>query len=75
MGYRLSRRDNGEFIQEFTHHYLAERYAKDHGRRCDYSIDYVKKDESEFTKESVCLFDDAVPAFEHNFIYEERNRK
>jgi len=74
MGYRLTRKDNGEFVGEFTHNYLAERYARDHGRKCDYSINYYKKEENEFAKEYVSLFDESVRAFEHDFNFDMRHR-
>lgn len=75
MGYRLYYKENGVFIEEFTHQHLAEKRAKQLGERVDFTIDYVKKEEGEFCKESVCLFDAGVTAFQHDFIYDMRHRR
>ncbi len=75
MGYRLYHKENSVFIAEFTHQHLAEKKAKELGERENFTIEYVKKDECDFSKEIVSLFDRAVNAYEHGFKFMTINRR
>ena len=75
MGYRLYHKDNGVFIAEFTHQHLAEKRAKELGQRVDFTIDYVKKEEGEFCRDMVSLFDAAMPAYDYGREFMMRERR